>query len=315
MWLDALALLLLGIFAGMGILRGGLATGMGLLSIIVSYAAGVLCAAAFGPTLAGWIRLPELLGLPIAGAAGFITSYILMSILSRFLRDASERRRRNAPRSGRDRFAGGIFGCARGALIVLLLSWLAIWVDALRETGALEGVPEIGDSHAASLTESVVEAGVEAALADAPAGRFAARMAARPGAAVSDIQGLLDNPRLEALREDKLFWTYLEAGSIDSALNQYSFVRIIQDDDFREKLGDLGLVDASAASSPREFRKVCAETFRSVSPRLRSLRNDPELKELMANPDIVRMLESGDTLGLLSHSDFRRVVSRVAAGT
>ncbi|MEE8475639.1 MAG: CvpA family protein [Myxococcota bacterium] len=315
MWLDALALLLLGIFAGMGILRGGLATGMGLLSIIVSYAAGVLCAAAFGPTLAGWVRLPEFLGLPIAGAAGFITSYILMSILSRFLRDASERRRRNAPRSGRDRFAGGIFGCARGALIVLLLSWLAIWVDALRETGALEGIPEIGDSHAASLTESVVEAGVGAALADVPAGHFAARMAARPGATVSDIQGLLDNPRLEALREDKLFWTYLEAGSIDSALNQYSFVRIIQDDDFREKLGDLGLVDASAASSPREFRKVCAETFQAVSPRLRSLRNDPELKELMANPDIVSMLESGNTLGLLSHSDFRRVVSRVAAGT
>ena len=316
MWLDALALLLLGIFAGMGMLRGGLATGMGLLSIIVSYAAGVLCAAAFGPTLAGWVHLPEFLGLPIAGAAGFIASYILMSILSRFLRDASERRRRNAPRSGRDRFAGGIFGCARGALIVLLLSWLAIWVDALRETGALEGIPEIGDSHAASLTESVVEAGVEAALADAgPAGHFAARVAARPGAAVSDIQALVDNPRLDALREDKLFWTYLEAGSIDAALNQYSFVRIIQDDDFREKLKELGLVDASAASSPREFRKFCAETFRSVSPRLRTLRNDPELKELMANPDIVSMLESGNTLGLLSHSDFRRVVSRVAAGT
>ena len=126
---------------------------------------------------------------------------------------------------------------------------------------------------------------------------------------------VVDNPRLDALREDKLFWTYLEAGSIDAALNQYSFVRIIQDDDFREDLRDLGLVDESAASSPREFRKFCAETFRSVSPRLRTLRNDPELKELMANPDIVSMLESGNTLGLLSHSDFRRVVSRVAAGT
>ncbi|MEE8507526.1 MAG: CvpA family protein [Myxococcota bacterium] len=314
MWLDALALLLLGVFAGMGMLRGGLAAGMGLLSIAVSYAAAILCATAFGPTLAGWVNLPEFLGLPIAGMAGFTGGYLLMGLLSRFLQNVAERRRRGMPRSARDRFTGGVFGFARGALVVLLLSWLAIWVDALRQTGALEGMPEIGDSRAASVTESVVEAGVGAALGDAgAAGKFAARMAARPGASVSDIQGLLDSPRLEALREDKLFWTYLEAGAIDSALNQVSFVRIIRDAEFRERLGALGLVDESAVSDPRAFRRAAGEALRSVAPRLRGLRDDPELKQLMENPDIVAMVESGNTLGLLSHSGFRRVVTRVAS--
>ena len=314
MWLDALALLLLGVFAGMGMRRGGLAAGMGLLSIAVSYAAAILCATQFGPTLAGWVNIPEFLGLPIAGVVGFTGGYLLMSLLSRFLERAAERRRRGLPRSARDRFAGGVFGFARGALVVLLLSWLAIWVDVLRQTGALEGIPEIGDSRAASVTESVVEAGVAATLADTgPAGQFAARMAARPGASVSDIQGLLDSPQLQALREDKLFWTYLEAGAIDSALNQVSFVRIIQDEELRERLGALGLVDESAVSDPRAFRKASAELLRSVAPRLRGLRNDPELKQLMENPDIVAMVESGNTVGLLTHSEFRRLVTRVAS--
>ena len=63
MWLDAIALLVLGIFAGMGMLRGGLATAMGLLSLAVAYAAAIATASRFGPEVARWIGLPEFLGL------------------------------------------------------------------------------------------------------------------------------------------------------------------------------------------------------------------------------------------------------------
>jgi len=68
-----------------------------------------------------------------------------------------------------------------------------------------------------------------------------------------------------------------------------------------------------AVSDPRAFRRAAGEALRSVAPRLRGLRDDPELKQLMENPDIVAMVESGNTLGLLSHSEFRRVVTRVAS--
>jgi uncharacterized membrane protein required for colicin V production len=314
MWLDGIALLVLGIFAGMGMLRGGLVTAMGLLSLAVAYAAAVATASRFGPEVAQWIRIPEFLGLPLAGMAGFLVAYLAMGLLTGFLRRRSEHRRRGQRRSTRDRFAGAIFGTARGALIVLLLSWLAIWVDALRATGTLEGLPEIGDSTAAAVTESVVETGVQAALSDAgPAGHLMARVAARPGPAVTDVQAVLAHPRIEDLSDDRLFWTYVENGSVESALNQGSYVRIVQDEELRRRFADLGLIDESAADDPRAFREASADVLRAVGPRLRGLRDDPELARLMEDPEVVAMVEAGNTWALVGHSGFQQLVARVAS--
>jgi membrane protein required for colicin V production len=314
MWLDVIALLVLGIFAGMGMLRGGLVTAMGLLSLAVAYAAAIATASRFGPEVARGIGLPEFLGLPLAGMAGFMVAFAAMGLLTGFLRRRSDRRRRGQSRSARDRFAGAIFGAARGALIVLLLSWLAIWVDALRVTGTLDGLPEIGDSAAAAVTESVVETGVQAALSDAgAAGPLMARVAARPSAAVTDVQAVLAHPRIEDLREDRLFWAYVEGGSVESALNQNSFARIVQDEELRRRFANLGLIEESAADDPRAFREVFAEVLRAVGPRLRGLRDDPELARLMEDPEVVAMVDAGNTWALISHSGFQQLVARVAS--
>jgi membrane protein required for colicin V production len=314
MWLDGLALLVLGLFTGMGVLRGGLATGMSLVSLGVAYAAAIASASRLGPVLAGSLGIPEFLGLPLAGTLAFIAAYLLMGVLTTILRRSEHRRRRGAPRSARDRFLGAVFGAARGGLIVLLLSWLAIWVDALRATGTVEGLPALGDSTAAAVTGSVVEAGVEAAMSESgAAGQFAARVAAQPGAAISGIQELLENPRIEALREDRLFWSYVEHESVDAALNQRSFVGITYDEALRHQLADVGLIDEEAASDAGAFRAAAADVMREVGPRIRNLREDPELQELMRDPEVVAMAQSGDTLALMSHPGFRRLITRVAS--
>jgi membrane protein required for colicin V production len=314
MWLDALALLVLGLFTGMGMLRGGLATGMSLVSLGVAYAAAIASASRLGPVLADSLGIPGFLGLPLAGTLGFIVAYLLMGVLTAILRRIEHRRRRGTPRSARDRFLGAVFGAARGGLIVLLLSWLAIWVDALRATGTVEGLPALGDSTAAVVTGSVVEAGVEAAMSDSgAAGQFAARVAAQPGAAISGLQELLENPRIETLREDRLFWSYVEHESVDAALNQNSFVGITYDEELRRQLADVGLIDDEAASDPSAFRAAAADVMREVGPRIRNLREDPELQELMRDPEVVAMAQSGDTLALMGHPGFRRLVTRVAS--
>jgi uncharacterized membrane protein required for colicin V production len=314
MWLDAIAILVLGLFTLMGVLRGGLTAGMSLVSLGVAYAAAVASASRLGPVLAAEIGIPELLGLPIAGMLAFIAAYLLMGVLTAILRRIERRRRRGVLRSMRDRFLGGVFGAARGALIVLLLSWLAIWVDALRETGTVEGLPALGDSAAAAVTESVVEAGVEAAMSESGAAApFVARVAARPGAAIGELQGLLESPRIEALREDRLFWSYVEHESVDAALNQRSFLGIAHDEELRHQLAALGLVDEEAAADAGAFRAAAADVMRKVGPRIRDLREDPELQELMQDPEVVAMAQSGDTLALMSHPGFRRLITRVAS--
>ncbi len=313
MWLDAVALFVLGIFIGMGALRGALATGMSLLTLVVAYTTAIVAAPRLGPGLALGFGLPKLVGLPLAGTLAFAAAFIVMTLVSRVLR-RRERRLSDGTRGVRDRFLGGVFGATRGAMIVLLISWLALWVDVLRTTGTVEGLPELGDSTAAALTVNVVEAGVEAALADAgPSGRLIARVAARPGAAIADIQELVEDPRITALREDKLFWTYLESEAVDAALNRGSFVAITYDGSLRQRLADLGLIEPEAAADPGVFRAAAEDVLHEVAPRLRGLRDDPEVQRLMEDPEVVAMVQSGDTMALMGHPGFRQLVSRIAS--
>ena len=314
MWLDLLALALLTVFAVMGAVRGAFATGMGLLTLLVGYCAAVLLAPVLAPPIEAWLDVPELIALPLAGSAGFFGAYAVMLFVTALLRRITERRDDEVERSPRDRFLGGVFGTVRGGLIVLLLSWLALWVDALRVTGTETPIPELGRSAAAAVTGKMVEKGLSAALADAGAGgRVIARIAARPAAAVEELQGVLDSRNVASLREDPLFWTYVEHGNVDAAMNRGAFQRVLRDRELRTRLADLGLVAPEAADDPAVFRDDVGEVLRQVGPRLRGLRDDPELHALLEDPQVVAMLQSGDTIGLLRHPGFRGLVDRVTA--
>lgn len=311
MWLDLLALLILAAFAAAGALRGALATIMGLVSLVLGYTAAILLAPSLGPALAESLDWPEILAIPAAGTGVFFATYFCVGLVTALIRKFG--RRRDGLRSVRDRFLGGVFGAVRGGLIVLLVSWLALWVDALRVTGAFDGLPEIGASTAAAVTGDVVESGIEAALGEegGSAGRMVARMAGRPGAAIVEFQSVLEHPSVMGLRGDDVFWTYVDAGSIDAALNRSSFNRIAHDPDLRQRFADLGLVEPSQAADPGAFRDATADVFRQVAPRIRGLTNDPAVQALVEDPEVVAMLQSGDTMGLLRHPGFRDLVDRV----
>jgi membrane protein required for colicin V production len=311
MWLDVLALLLLGLFAGMGALRGGLASGLSLATLLVAYGAAIVLGGALGPAAAAWVGVPGWAGLALAGTAAFLAAFLLMSILSRLLRRLEDRGEGEG-RSARDRFLGGVFGAVRGGILVLLLSYLALWVDALRLSGAAAPLPELGSSAAASLTGSVVEAGMSAALDEAgPAGRAAAHLAARPGRALVDLQEVMEHPAVGALRGDAIFWSHVEHGNVDAALHRRAALALLYDADLRRRLGDLRLLEPEAVRDPMAFRAVTADVLREVGPRIRGLRNDPALRELLEDPELAEAVRGGDHLTLLGHPGFRAVVARV----
>jgi len=313
MWLDLVVVGLLLAFALVGGVRGGLAAGLGVLTLVLAYAVGALTAVYAGPALALRLGWPEFLGAAAVGAIAFLTSYFAMGLLAHFLTQR-ERRRRRVPRSFGDRFAGACFGCLRGALLVLLLSFGAIWLDALRSTGKAEFLPALGPSRAAAVTETLVEHGVAAALSDSgSSGRFAARLAAHPADSLAALEDLLEDPRIRALEEDSLFWTYVESGAVDAAMNRASFYAIARDDTLRGSFASLGLVDEAAGADPAAFRQAVGEVLREVGPRLRGLREDPEMQRLLEDPEVAQLLQSGDTLGLLRHPGFRGLVARVAS--
>jgi membrane protein required for colicin V production len=311
MWLDLLALALLAGFALMGALRGAFATGMGLLTLVVSYAAAVLLAPVLGPALAEHFELPVILAYAVAGSGAFLAAYFVMGVANTLVRRFA--RRQDGVRTPRDRFLGAAFGTLRGALLVLVVSWLAIWVDALRETGTVELLPGLDGSKAAAVTSEVVESGVRAAASDERTGRVVARVAARPGATIVEARSLLEDSTFTALQDDALFWSYVEHGNVDAALNRVSFQHIIRDAPLRQRLADLGVIDEEAARDAGAFRAAAAEVLREVGPLIKGLKNDPEVQRLVEDPQVVAMLESGDTLGLIRHEGFRSLVDRVTS--
>jgi uncharacterized membrane protein required for colicin V production len=314
MWLDVVALILLGVFIGVGCLRGALASFIGLAALVAAYAAAVAAGPALGSRLPLGDALPAIAGVALAGCGIFLLVYLSIAIAGK-LAVRAQRERTGGTLSVRDRFLGGVFGGVRGAFVVLLVSWLALWLDALRATGS-PVTPSVADSAAAQATSQVVEASVGAAMAGSgPQGQFVARIAARPALAVDELQRVLENPRFEALREDASFWSYVEAGSVDIATGRVSFRDLARDAELRQELAALGLVAPEAAENEAAFTAAAAEVLREVGPRLYALREDPALQELAADPQVAAMLGSGDYLGLLAHPGFRQLVSRVASAT
>jgi uncharacterized membrane protein required for colicin V production len=311
MWLDLVALAVLAVFALLGALRGGFRTGMGLLALAAGYAAAVFGAAPLGPLVGNAFGLPELLALPVAGSLLFIAAYVLIGIAGFALRRAGIGV--DEP-SARSRFLGAVFGGMRGALVAILLTYLALWVDALRVTGRELPLPPTAGSKAGAMTGALVEAGVERALSDSgTAGRVAARVAARPASALEDIQALVDSPSVQGLRDEPLFWSYVEDGRVDVALTTPAATQLLRDDFLRERLYGLGLVSEAARNDRARYRAELALVLEQVALRIRGLREDPELQQLVDDPDVVAMVQSGDTMGLMAHPGFRALVERVAA--
>jgi uncharacterized membrane protein required for colicin V production len=311
MWFDVVILVLLCGFTWMGARRGAAVSAMGVATLVACYWAAIAIGKEFGSELASGLGLPEIVGIPIAGSLGFLLMLVPMTVLTRVIRNRSEGR----DESPRDRFVGAAFGALRGAFAALLISYLALWVDALRLTG-VEAIPEIGGSAAVDVTEAIVVAGVESAMSDSgPAARVVARIAGRPGSSLADLREVLESHHIENLQRDRSFWVYLEAGSIDVAMNQSSFLELSQDPTFRRQLGSLGLIEESAVADWRVFRESAREILEQVGPRIRGLRDNPELTALMEDPEIAAMVQSGDTFGLMGHERFRSVVAQVVSAS
>lgn len=314
MWLDVVAISILVLFAGLGAWRGAFVTGTGLAAIGVGYACAVILAPPLAPFVAETADVSEVLALPFAGTLGFLAGYLGVSLLAAIVRRVADLDTDDP--SPRDRFLGASFGLVRGGLIVLLVSILANWVDALRLTGQEAPIPPIHDSRVAAASSAVVEAGLGAALADeGPAGRVVARIAARPALAIGEVESVLASPGFLAVRDDTMFWTYIEHGNVDNALNRLSFREITYDAPLRQRLADVGLVSQGAADDPGIFRDAMADVLVEVGPHIQRLKNDPELQALAQDPEVMGLVQSGDTLALLRHPGIRRLVDRVTSET
>ncbi len=309
MLFDLVALGLLLLFAVLGAARGALASGLGLATLVIAYTAGALAALRSGPELATLLGWPPWLGAATAGSAAFATAFLILALVGLWVR-RWDRERAADGRTALDRIGGALFGATRGALVVLLVGVLALWVDAF-QTFSQGRESAAAGSPLRLVTQRAVQAGAEAALADAgPGGDFAARVLARPTETLTDLRALVEHPHVAQLAADRGFWIHVERGALDAALTRWSYRRLAGDAALRGDLARLGLVGDSAASDAAIFDREARLVLGEVGPRLRSLREDPELQQLGADPQVAEWIQSGNYIALLRHPGFQRVVSR-----
>ena len=115
MWLDVVAGVVLLLFIFVGALRGGWAAGLSLATLGVGYAAAIWAAPRYGALVSELTGVSEWLGMPLAGSCGFLLAFVAMSCVAKLVK-RFDVRIAGEGRSPRDRFLGGVFGGARGAL-------------------------------------------------------------------------------------------------------------------------------------------------------------------------------------------------------
>lgn len=310
MWLEWIALTVLFVFGALGAWRGTLATFLRIFGLVLAYAVGLLAAPRLGPWVGELLHAPGLLGTAVAGAVGFAGTLALMGPVSWLLRRREQRRRGDEPRSAADRLGGALFGLAQGAVIALLIGLVGSWLEVARDTGNSEPTPS-APSPLARATTAVIERAADLALdPENSGGRLAVRLATRPSETLDSVQALLERPEFTRLRDDALFWSYVENGAVEQALNRSSMLKVSFDPRVRAEFASLGLVGSESAADANAFRAELRPVLAQVGPRIKALRESGELQRLLDDPEIFKALRNGDNVALLAHPDFRSLVYR-----
>jgi hypothetical protein len=266
-----------------------------------------------GPALGAALGVPGVARAALAGAGGFLLGAQALGRAGRALRRAADERRGAAPRSLLDRSGGLLFGAARGAVLVLLVGVLGIWLDAAREAAA-PGTPAAAETPLRAATRAVLARGFAAAVGDeGPGADVAVRVMTRPGETLGAMRRVAEHPGVAAIADDRAFWDDVEAGRIEFALARASFRSLAADPDVRRDLAAAGAIDPAAAADPARFRAAFAPVLAEVGPRIARLRSDPELLRLAGDPAVADALARRDVVALLLHPGLQRVVSRALA--
>lgn len=312
MLFDLFAIALLAVFATLGAIRGAMRSGVRLAIWILGYAGAVVAAPLLGPTVVSLVGVPPPLSMVLAGTAVLVSVWVAGGVV---LWLATRSQDGPPDRSAADRSLGALFGGSQGALLVLLLGWLCLWLEAAERVGVSLPVPAPEGSVTAELTGQAVEMGLDAAVPSGagPGTRVVVRVAGRPGESLERMQKLLENPRIVALRNDRVFWSYVRHDAIDAALNQGSFLGIAHDNTLRGELHAIGLIDEAAASDPRLFRDAVRDVLVEVGPRIQRIADSPEMRDLAGDPDVQTAVARGETAQLILHPGVRRLIGRVLA--
>jgi hypothetical protein len=313
---DLLSLAILAAYVGIGARRGALAGALRIFALVAAYGASLLAGAALGDAAAAQLAVAPFLGAILVGTIAFLVTMFILGLLSRRLLAHDRSGSGEESLSTLERLGGALIGGLRGAAVVLLLGWFAIWVDGVAAALPTPVLPRLGPSYGGQMAQRAVEAGAGLVVdRSSLGGRVTVQLLAHPGDAVQGLKGTLVNGRWEALRDDAAFWEAFGNGDLDSALARGSFRSLPYDPELRQDFAGMGLVSQGAGENPQTFEREIVEIARQVAPRLAGLRSDPQFQSLAQDPKVRSALERGDRWALFTDPRVQLLAKRLGSGS
>lgn len=316
MWFDLTCiLLLLGLIAA-GAMRGALASGLALFTMLASYGVAIGMGPNFAPLFENRTALLGVLAIPLGGGLAFAITYITLSISSMLITRAErDRREDDEDRSTSDRFFGGTFGAVRGLLLLLLVGIFGHYLAQGQRAGVVKGLPPIEDSFITEMSGNFTEIGISMALDQAcVASKMAARLAVRPTDTKDQLGELMAYESVRGVIQDPSFWILVQVSDTFGAINQLSFQRMIYDNSLREKLGEMGFLQEEAVADPVLFRESLRPCIRRLCVVMGSIQDNPSIDKLIQDKEVMNLVRAGNTAALIRHPLFIESVASVIQG-
>ncbi len=201
------------------------------------------------------------------------------------------------------------------SIVGFILISLFVWGYSLaRVTVAKEKIPSIHNSRIATFTKPVVEETaymvIDAFTEEDFDARPIAKLISSPGESLKDVQNIVQNEKFQAIMKDEDFMTAFTSGDKNQITDDPSFQGLIDDDELREAMQEIGLLDNDVDIETAKNR--LAEKMAKMGIKVNDYKDDPEIQGLIKELKEDGLLEANKFKDLLFDDRFKNLTKKFA---
>lgn len=311
--IDAIAIALIIFSAVHGCYRGSFYSGLGVVRLVLGYAAAVVLYQPCGQMLMKFGHWQPLLAYPVGAVLAFLLAALFFAFILIGIRSL---RRSSMEPVGTlrrlDRTAGGIFGAITGILTALVLTISLLFVQALKPDffGNIED--SITGEIASPLAKQFSYAVTEQLSGSQMIARQFSQAVAKPNTVARSLQTITTHPNLRQLLQNEESARALVRGDEEKLRTDENMRAIIADKKFITAAADVGLLDGPAQKmNSNEIQRQLSAQLLWPLQITAGLLNDPEVLKLLSDRELQKKLQERDYLSLLNDPNFNQLAMRV----
>lgn len=328
--IDVLVLMLCGLAAVVGWRRGTLLTALPLVGLLAGYVAAFTL---YRPLAAPLVDhgVPSVLAYVAAGLAALLAVVLLFRVAAWWVKrrqaaptdferalgvdDDEVAAAGPSPIGSADRAGGAVLNALWAFGVLMLVVWAAESYVAVRGAGPGGSAEALTTSAtgrvAGGLMGAVGERITAARLGDDFSASAVGAFLRDPGEFRRMVDALAAQPAVRRLAGDPEVLRLLAEGRVAELARRPELERLLEDREFRQALGRVGVTDGSSLSVDR-LASALAGSLGPLARAITALRERGDLGALAERTDLAGRLQDGDLMAVLTDADVAALLSRLA---